>query len=169
MTKKTVTTLGIATLYFAVVLSVLIYAYVSVHSQKADALALATTLAEQTSKQSIARSLAATFDATIDVRTEIASYFLEEKETITFIAEIEALAQALGVSIEPTALDFVTTESGRRELKTGFAVKGTRTAVLQFMKAIETIPYHSRIASLQVVGNDNEWSGQVDLFVTIKP
>jgi hypothetical protein len=60
-------------------------------------------------------------------------------------------------------------EEGRQELKTGFAVKGTRAAVLRFMEAIETLPYHSRIASMQVTGEGNEWRGQVDIFVTIKP
>ncbi len=169
MTKQTITTLGIATLYFLVVVSVLVYAFFSVRSQKADALALATTLAEQTSKQSVARIVATTIESTVALREEVSTYFLEEKETISFITEIEGLAGGLGVTIETTALDIVKIEGGRPELKTGFAVKGTRAAVLRFMEAIETLPYHSRIASMQVMGEGNEWRGQVDIFVTIKP
>jgi hypothetical protein len=169
MTKQTVTTLGIASLYFIIVVSVMVYAFVSVRSQKADALALATTLAEQTSKQSVARTVATTIESTTALREEISTYFLEEKETISFITEIEGLAGVLGVSIETTALDMTKTEGGRPELKTGFAVKGTRSAVLRFMEAIETLPYHSRIASMQVLGEGNEWRGQVDIFVTIAP
>jgi hypothetical protein len=169
MTKQTVTTLGVASLYFVIVASVMVYAFVSVRSQKADALALATTLAEQTSKQSVARTVATTIESTADLREEVATYFLEEKETISFITEIEGLAGVLGVTIETTSLDMTKGEEGRQELKTGFAVKGTRAAVLRFMEAIETLPYHSRIASMQVTGEGNEWRGQVDIFVTIKP
>lgn len=168
MTKQTVTTLGVASLYFVIVASVMVYAFVSVRSQKADALALATTLAEQTSKQSVARTVATTIESTADLREEVATYFLEEKETISFITEIEGLAGVLGVTIETTSLDMTKGEEGRQELKTGFAVKGTRAAVLRFMEAIETLPYHSRIASMQVTGEGNEWRGQVDIFVTIK-
>jgi hypothetical protein len=168
MTKQTVTTLGIATLYFVIVASVMVYAFVSVRSQKADALALATTLAEQTSKQSIARTVATTIESTATLREEISTYFLEEKDTISFITEIEGLAGVLGVTIETTSLDMTKTEAGRAELKTGFLVKGNRTAVLRFMEAIEILPYHSRIASMQVTGEGNEWRGQVDIFVTIK-
>jgi hypothetical protein len=169
MTKQTVTTLSFATIYFVIFVSVLVYAFVSVRSQKADALALATTLAEQTSKQSVARTVATTFESTTALREEVSTYFLEEKETISFITEIEGLAGVLGVAIETTALDMTKTEGGRQELKTGFAVKGTRAATLRFMEAIETLPYHSRIASMQVAGEGNEWRGQVDIFVTIAP
>lgn len=169
MTKQTVTTLGIATLYFLVFVSVLVYAFISVRSQKADALALATTLAEQTSKQSVARTIATTIESTTQIREELSSYFLEEKDTISFITEIEGLAGVLGITIETTALDMTKTDAGRQELKTGFAVKGNRLAVLRFMEAVETLPYHSRITAMQVAGSGNEWRGQVDVFVTIKP
>ncbi|MFN3693300.1 MAG: hypothetical protein ACK4SL_04395 [Candidatus Paceibacteria bacterium] len=169
MTKQTVTTLGVASLYFVIVASVMVYAFISVRSQKADALALATTLAEQTSKQSVARTVATTIESTAALREEVSTYFLEEKETISFITEIEGLAGVLGVTIETTSLDMTKTEGGRGELKTGFSVKGTRAAVLRFMEAIETLPYHSRIATMQVTGEGNEWRGQVDIFVTIKP
>ena len=168
MTKPTVTTLGIASVYFLFFTMVLLYAFVTVESQKAETMSLRTTLAEQTTKQAAARTVKGTIEVTETVREELSSYFLPEKETISFVAEIEGLAGAVGVSIETTALDIVRPPEGAAELKTGFVVEGSRAAVMNFMKALETLPYHSRIPTLRLEnGGDGVWSGQVAVFVTL--
>ncbi len=168
MTKQTITTLSIGTTYFLVFALVLFYALITVQSQKAEAVTLRTTLAEQTTKQAAARTVMATIDSTEAVRTELSGFFLSEKDTITFIADIEALATTLGVAIETTALDIERPAEGNPILKTGFAVSGSRSGVLNFMRALETLPYHSTLPSLRVSNQgDGEWQGQVAVLVTL--
>jgi hypothetical protein len=168
MTKKTITTLSISSAYFVVFGLVLLYALITVQSQKAEAVSLRTTLAEQTTKQAAARTVETTIANTEVVRNELASFFLSEKETITFIADIEALASVLGVGVETTALDITRPAGGNAVLKTGFAVTGSRIAVINFMQALETLPYHSTLPTLRVSNQgDGEWQGQVEVLVTL--
>lgn len=168
MTKPTITTLGIATVYFVTFGLVLIYAFVTVQSQRAETMNLRTTLAEQNTKQAAARTVESTISSTETVRTELSSFFLPEKDTISFIAEIEDLAGAVGVSIETTALDIVRPADAVPELKTGFVVKGSRAAVMNFLRAIETLPYHSRVPVMNMADQgDATWQGTVEVYVTM--
>lgn len=168
MTKPTITTLGIAAVYCTCFALVLVYAVVTVRSQRAETVILRTTLAEQTTKQDAARTVANTVATTEAVRTELASFFLPEKETISFIAEIEGLAEALGVAIETTALDIVRPADAVPELKTGFVVSGSRLAVLNFLRAIETLPYHSRVPTMTMIDQgDSMWQGTVEVYITM--
>jgi hypothetical protein len=168
MTKQTVTTLSISATYFVSLVLVLLYAFITVQSQKAETVSLRTTLAEQTTKQAAAQTVETTIQNTEAVRTELASFFLSEKETITFIAEIESLATDLGVRVVTTALDIERPTEGNAILKTGFAVTGSRAAVLNFLSAMETIPYHSSLPALRLSNEgDGEWGGQVEVLVTL--
>jgi hypothetical protein len=168
MTKQTVTTLSIGATYFLVFALVLLYALITVQSQKAEAVSLRTALAEQTTKQAAAQTVETTIANTESVRSELASYFLSEKETITFIADIESLATDLGVGVVTTALDIERPAEGNAVLKTGFAVAGSRIAVVNFMRALETLPYHSSLPTLRLVNQgDGEWEGQLEVRVTL--
>jgi hypothetical protein len=168
MTKQTITSLSIGSGHFIVFALVLIYALITVQSQKAEAVSLRTTLAEQTTKQDAARTVESTIVSTEAVRDELAGFFLSEKETITFIAENEALAKVLGVRVETTALDISRPSDSNAILKTGFMVSGSRTGVLNFMRALETLPYHSTLPTLRFANEgDGEWQGQVEVLVTL--
>ncbi len=169
MTKPTITTLGIATTYFLVFAGVLGYAFVTVEAQRSEAMNLRTTLAEQTSKQTVARTIGDLTASTAEVRGELADYFLSERDTISFIAEVEALAGAQSVAIETTTLDIVRPADAAPELKTGFRVEGTRQSVLAFVQALETMPYHSRIPSVQFTQDGNVSGAQVEVLVTLLP
>lgn len=168
MTKQTITSLSIGSGHFIVFALVLLYALITVQAQKAEVESLRTTLAEQTTKQAAARTVETTIANTVAVRDELAGFFLSEKETITFIAEIEALANVLGVQVETTALDISRPSDSNAILKTGFRVSGSRTGVLNFMRALEAIPYHSTLPTLRFSNQgDGEWQSQVELLVTL--
>ena len=111
-----------------------------------------------------------TIDATAADRAKLTSYFLSEKETITFIADVEALAATLGVTVETTGLDIVRPADNPAGLKISFAVSGTRTEVLQFMEAMENIPYHSTISTMRIGRETGQvWSGSLDMLITLRP
>jgi Tfp pilus assembly protein PilO len=167
MTKPTITTLTIATVYCLAFVLVLGYAYVTVRAQRSEAVSLRTTLAEQTSKQAAARTVRETIAATTDTRQTLSSFFLTESETISFIAEIESLAAAVGVAVETTALDISKQADSRPELKTGFAVEGSELGVKEFLRAVESLPYHSRLPQVRVSRDGNRWQAQVEVYITM--
>jgi len=170
MTKKTTTTLTIATLYFGFFVALLIAAFITVGSQKRETIQLRTTLAEQNAKEQAANTVAVTVAATANDRAKLNSFFLSEKETITFIADVEALAKTLGVTVQTTGLDIVRPAEAPARLKASFAVTGTRSGVVSFMEAMENVPYHSSIGTMRMGREAGQvWSGSVDMIITLQP
>ncbi len=170
MTKKTTTTLTVATLYFVGFFLLLISAYITVRSQKTETMQLRTTLAEQNAKEQVANTVAITVEATANDRAQLQNYFLAEKDTINFIADIEALAKTLGVTVETTSLDIIRREGVQSQLKTSFAVTGARSGVVSFFEAMETVPYHSTITTVRLNREGGQvWSGSVDILITLQP
>jgi hypothetical protein len=170
MTKKTTTTFTIAAFYFIGVFAVLLYAYIAVSAKRHEAITLRQTIAEQKSKQVTADMVETAMTNTAAERTELNSYFLAEKDTISFIANIETLATKVGVNLETTGLDVVKPADGRPELKTSFQVSGSKLAVLRFLTALETLPYHGRIPTLRLgSGDDKVWQAEVAVVTTMTP
>ncbi len=171
MTKKTTNTLAVASIFALVTFGVLV-AMVFVLFNKEEALVLLkTTIAEQRAKEQAARSVSQLIDETAPTRTELASFFLAEKDTITFIAEIEKLAVEKGVVLRTTGLDLrPASETTPVELQTQFTVVGSRSAIVDFMQALETLPYHSRLPKWGIFSRDGKtFESSIDIFVTITP
>jgi hypothetical protein len=169
MTKKTTTTLLIATIYFLVFFAVLVYAYVSVRAEQVSFTDLSTTLATQTAKETAARHIAELSSTTAVERAELQDYFVPEKKIISFINEIEALARSIGITLQTTNLDLTPAkDKNPAVLKTGFTVSGPRDGVMTFMHMIESLPYHSQIPTMDIVEKEQgAWQGTVMLNVTI--
>lgn len=169
MTKQTTTTLAIAFVYFAVFLGVLIYAFISVQAQQVSYSELSTTLATQTAKRSVAKQITELSSTTIEERAELKKYFVTEKKTISFITEIESIARGMGISLETIGLDMVpATDKTTALLKTTFSVTGSQDAVMTFMAMMESLPYHSRVPSMDLLDKGgNTWQGLVSVEVTI--
>ncbi len=168
MTKPTITMLTVSLIYCVLFGGVLIYAYVSVSSQGQEVKRLELTMAEQNAKELAARSITEIISKTQDSRDKLSRYFVTEKDTINFITDIESLAASLGVSIETTSLEILPGQTGARgQLKTSFAVEGDRTAIKNFIKAIENLPYHSTVPELEIDLNGNEWSAYISVLVTM--
>jgi phenylpyruvate tautomerase PptA (4-oxalocrotonate tautomerase family) len=171
MTKQTTTTLIVASLYFTVFLALLVYAYISVRAEQVRYQELTTTLATEAAKQAVAHQITEVSSRTVAERAELQHYFVTEKETISFITEIESLARSIGVTLETTSLD-LTPATGKDPaiLKTGFLVKGSQTDVTTFLQMMESLPYHSRIPTMDISRlGSNEWQGSLSLEVTVRP
>ncbi len=161
----------VSVLYCLVWAGVLSYAFFTVTAQGARIEALATTIADQESKELAAETISNITKTTEAERNTLASYFVSESDAVAFLAKIEDLAARLGVVLETTELAVVAkTDKTPAELKTGFAFEGNPTTVMLFLKAIETVPYHSRIPTITLdTTGDKTWKGTVQLFVTITP
>jgi hypothetical protein len=171
MTKKTTSTLLISSVFAIVTTGVFVTMILILLSKESTLVALKTTIAEQRAKEQAARSVSQLIEETTKTREELAGYFVAEKDSITFIAEIEALAVAKGVTLKTTGLDLKPAADGLpAELQTQFSVVGTRPAVVGFMEALETLPYHSRLPKWQIASRDGRlYESAIEVFVTITP
>jgi hypothetical protein len=171
MTKKTSTTLGISVTIFVSMTAILIYAYSAVSAKGTEVTTLKQTLAEQRVKQDAARSVAIVMESTTDARAELADYFVTEKDTISFIAEIEDTARRMGVKLETTNLAIIPKKDAEAaKLKTSFSIEGSQLAVESFVRALESLPYHSVVPRVQFNANEGGlWAATVDVLVTITP
>jgi hypothetical protein len=102
-------------------------------------------------------------------RQTLDTFFIAERDTIHFIAQVEALAETLGVGVETTQL---AVKPGKDEvpsrLEIGFIVKGTYGAVAQMLSALETLPYHKTIPNTSIKKSDTgQWVGTVVMYVTL--
>jgi hypothetical protein len=170
MNPRTRTMLIIASSYFLGLVGILIWAFTTVSAQGYKMETLATLSAEQTAKEAAVQTTAQITEATTAEREQIANYFVTEADAISFLAMIEKTALGMGVKLETTELAVEPkTESAAAELKTSFRYSGKEADVLRFLQALETLPYHSRIPTLNIGIEDSMWQGSVELRVTITP
>lgn len=103
-------------------------------------------------------------------RSELASYFISERDTIYFITRVEELAQMLRVSAETTQLAVVPAKDDEpSRLEIGFEIAGSYSSVVQMLSAIETLPYHKTIPTVSIKMTDNgSWEGVIALEVTLQ-
>ncbi len=99
------------------------------------------------------------------------SFFKDEGDSITFLSDIESLANKTGLELRTEALDKITDpETSREYIKTVFSYEGRKDLVYNFSELLENLPYHSYIDSLtlrQLTGNN--WEGRVTVLITINP
>lgn len=170
MKNPTYTTLLIAVIYMLVWAGVMAYAFITVADQGATARALAITIAEQDAKEA---AIQTTLDIVADTENErnaLASYFVTEDDAISYLALIEGAAAGMGIEFETTELAVQPkTETTPGELKTSFRFTGTAAAMVQFLKALESLPYHSRIPDIAVTIEGGTWQGTVTVYTTLRP
>jgi hypothetical protein len=171
MTKKTTKTLVVSSVFAVTTVGVLVAMVFILFKKEEKLISLQTTIAEQRAKEQAARNISQLIEDTVTTRETVASFFVAEKDTISFIAEIEALAIEKGVSLKTTGLDLrPAVDAQPAELQTQFSVFGSRLAVIDFMTALETLPYHSRLPKWRITSRDGKtYESSIDIFVTITP
>lgn len=98
-------------------------------------------------------------------------FFKDESESISFLGDIEKLAESSGLKLTTEGLDKVTSPDKVTEyVKMTFVYDGQREDVLNFTKLMENIPYHSWVENLELLKIVNHtWQGKLTLFITIQP
>jgi prolyl-tRNA synthetase len=178
MTKKTKTTLLIATTCFFVLVATFAYALYMVRSQGSALDSLREQIAEDTAKDAAYNSIVRITESSKLNRAELEEYFITEKDTIRFIAELEDRAARVGVTFETTELSTPepvvapdATTPVLRTLEVGCKFTGSEAAVKQFLVILENIPYHAEIPTMTISNDatDGKWVGNGKLILTIKP
>jgi len=159
-----------ATLYSLFWSGVLVYVFFTITAQGETARTLATTIAEQATKEAAAETTSQIIESTATERDTLSNFFVSEADTISFLAMIESTARDVSVSLETTELAVIEkTETKPAALRTSFRFEGSEAAVGQFLRALETLPYHSNIPELSINLNKTGWEGSLSLLTTITP
>ncbi len=176
MTKSTKTTSIIAASYFTLFAGMLSCALYLVHQQGSSLDETRHALAEHSAKEVAYNSVVSITENSQTKREELAGYFITERDTVGFIADIESAAAMIGVEFittelsvtEPQSIDGVIVPA---TLVVGSKFTGTKTAVNKFLILLENLPYHANIPSVTLSNQseDGAYTGQAEIILTIKP
>lgn len=109
-------------------------------------------------------------------RTELERHVIVgEPGTVSFLSLIDEVAVELGIELSTDELKVVTTnETGFDELLIKFSFKGQEPQIIRLVKMFETLPYHGRLTTLNLLRTYNNetgsWSigGSLTLILSIK-
>ncbi|OGG89174.1 hypothetical protein A2592_00540 [Candidatus Kaiserbacteria bacterium RIFOXYD1_FULL_42_15] len=172
MSKKTKLMLYISILYSFILVAFLAYGIYQVKVQGDVFDANRLLIAEQNSKELAYHNLIQTTESTKEDRATIEQFFITEKDTISFITDIEQLASKMGITLETSQLSVnPKTDKSAAQLYAGFKFTGQEKAIKQLVLLFENIPYHKTIPELVLTHNpeDGTWKGSILLYITITP
>lgn len=166
-TLQTKGLLGVATLFFIVVVGGFIYFYLELTALERRYEAQLQLVANNKLQTKQAEMLQQTLDRSATDREKLDSYFLNVREVADLLAVTEQYMQRLGVvgevgDISPQPSN----EIGIATVIIPYRVTGDRTLVMQLLEFMETLPYHSAVTDLSVQGNVN--SSRVDAQFTVE-
>jgi hypothetical protein len=175
MNKKSHTFLITAIICFLVTAGMFGYALYEVNKQGVRYAESKRLIGEQTAKEASYNTVQGLLVSTSEDRAKIKSLFIEEKDTISFISEIENNARALGVTLTTNELSIspsVTDPNGVTSpalLLVGFDFVGPQSAVWQYLTLLENIPYHKKVTQVSFVKADgNTWKANVKMQLTLR-
>ena len=176
MIQRTKTTFGFAVLYsvfFVGGLAVVVY-IITIQGSQLEA--AKESIAEQSAKNAAYQNVMQLLDSSAAARTELSSYFISEKDTITFMSELETAANTIGVTLNTTQLSIVpgTSKNGITTpavLMIGVHFTGGETAVKKYIQLLENVPYHKSLPNFSVTMDTvaDVWDVTTSLRLTMKP
>lgn len=172
MNKSTRTALIISIIYGVGLVGMYGYGISVVQSKGQELANTRDMLVEQTAKEAAYNNILRLIADTEPDRLELQTFFLTERETISFITETEQIAQQLGLEFQTTELSITeATTDTQAELQASFRFIGSEASVKYFLEILEYVPYHKTIPRVSVTsqaGADN-WRADVSLRITILP
>jgi hypothetical protein len=175
MNKKSHTFLAVAIICFVTTGSIFLFGLYEVATQGAHYAESKKLIGEHTAKEASYNTVQGLLVSTKEDREKIKKLFIEEKETISFISEIENNARIVGVTLttnELSILPSVTDANGVASpalLQVGFDFSGPESAVWQYLTLLENIPYHKKLTQVSFVRTDeNIWKANVKMQLTLR-
>jgi hypothetical protein len=176
MTKRTKTIFIIAVLYSVVLALMLASILYVIHMQGTKLGEAKDAIAEHTAKELAYNNVMRVLASSEQDRAKLSSYFISEKDTISFITELESAAKSFGVTMQTTGLSVapaatVAGVSNPPVLSVGVQFKGDEQSVKNYIVLLENVPYHKRISSFTFSGDSTtgQWSAATTLAITMKP
>ncbi|MES2967050.1 MAG: hypothetical protein V4668_04675 [Patescibacteria group bacterium] len=175
MSKKSHTYLALACLCFLVVAGIFVSMWYMVNRQGVHFDEAKRAIAEYAAKEASYTKVQGLLASTEDDRAAIDSYFIEEKNIISFISDMEKNAAVLGVKLNTNEL--ATMPAGvdtagvafKAVLVIGFDFTGTKSSVQEFISLLENIPYQNTITELSFTNVDATiWKADSTLKLTLQ-
>ena len=170
MSKKTKRMFYLSILYSVFFSLFLMYGFLKIRDQGNIFNINERLMAEQNNKEQEYHNLFQITESTKNDRDTLSTFFITEKDTISFISDIENLADDMGITLETSQLSIKPkTKKSESQLYVGFNFSGPETAVRQMVLLFENIPYHKLIPELVLTRNaaDGTWKGSILLYITI--
>jgi hypothetical protein len=175
MNKKSHTFLAFAILVFLLTAGVFLFALYDVSKQGVQYAESKRLIGEHAAKEASYNTVQGLLVSTSDDRAKIKSLFIEEKDTISFISEIEKNAREMNVSLETNELSITPSATDNNGvaspalLVVGFDFDGSQSDVWKYITLLENIPYHKKITQLSLVKSDNNvWKANVKMQLTLR-
>ena len=173
MSKKTINNLIISIIVLTMSIGVCAYLFYEIDRKGVQLEEQVAILAENNSKENTYLNIKRTVQETEEERSSIANKFFkdENNNAINFLNEVESMAPSFGLDFKTEALDSVVDKDKKvQAIKMSFVYSGNKTAVMNFTKLMENIPYHSYIESLFLKElSADVWEGKMTLIVSVKP
>jgi hypothetical protein len=176
MTQRTKTTFIVAILYstlFSFMLGIILYV---IHVQGTKLGAAKEIIAEQSAKELAYTNVMRVLAGSKVDRAKLDSYFMSEKDTISFISELETAAKSFGISMQTTGLSVAPAATvggvvNPPVLSVGVQFKGSEQSVKKYISLLENIPYHKHINTFSFTGDTatGEWVAVTTIAITMKP
>jgi hypothetical protein len=175
MNKKSHTFLIIASICFLVSASTFAYVVFELRQKGAQFAESKQLIGENSAKEASFNTVERLLASTQEDRGLIKSYFINEKDTINFISEIEKNAQSIGVTLVTSELSIVNTSTDSNGatipamLIVGFDFTGAEMVTWKFLTLLENIPYHKKITQLSFVKSENNiWKANIKMQLTLQ-
>ena len=175
MSKKSNTFLLVAFSCFLITAGVFLYTLYGINKQGIRLTESKKMIGEQAAKEASFNKVESLLASTKDDREQIKKLFIEEKDTITFISEIEKNAKIVGVTLATNELSIIPSVvdgngiAGPALLVVGFDFSGSQTETEQFVRLLENIPYHKKFTQLSFAKSDaNVWKASVKMQLTLR-
>lgn len=175
MNKRTIIVFSISLTYFFAVASLLACMIYLIHQQGARLDESQEAISAHAAKETAYNHVVDLLDSTKADREELETYFITEKDTITFISNLELIAKQFRVSLETTELS-VTKSTEKDALTTagilsiGLNFSGSDVDVKRFVVMLENLPYKTTIPNLSI-GEDpvtGVVTGTIKLLIATK-
>lgn len=105
--------------------------------------------------------------STTQERENLTKYVLSEDDAVTFLADIERVGAEQGVEFETNSLQVVEHPNAKDYLEVKFSMTGSEVLVMRMLNILESLPYDSELAYLNLIRTDEETKLSVTLNVTL--
>lgn len=147
--NKTKTVFVIALGYVLCAAAAASYSWYYIQTLGGELEATVETVSKTVSQKQAYDDLVAQLEATQTQRDELQTFVLDKDATVQFLTLLETIAAEQSVELTTDNLNLVEVAAAPyNQLQIQFNVTGLDDGVLQFVRLLELLPYHSSLASL---------------------
>ncbi len=126
-----------------------VYGHLFIKSSLVDLADLRSRVITEQAYTSIDQDLVSTHKETADERARVASYFVTEADTVSFIEAIESLGARTGADVTIESIEAASDATDAR-IHAKVEARGSWAAVMRTLIMAETLPYASSVTNVRL-------------------